>query len=638
LDQTIASASAYEPGQSLESFRRIEQWVRESISRPELRKQVEAGLLAMLGPRTTFEAKRFACKQLGAIGSEEALPQLANLLQDEKTVGIACLAMTTYAPGKADEVLRNALESVHGNVRVQVINTIGDRRDAKAVKTLRRLLRERDAPAAEAALAALGKIGNPAAWKAINSVQPQNAQATSWADAMFRCAESLANSGDEKIARNIYDKLLTGAERPYVRRAALQALLKTDKDQGEARILEILHGSDAVLKPVAITAVRGLHSEGASAKFAAELPRLAPEEQVWMIDSLAARGDDGARAGIQKALEYPDAPVRRAAISALEKTGDASTVAVLAKALPAEPEADLQRIIELALIGLDGGHLTDLAISGELQKSTGETRVHLLTALARRIGPGANDILLREAASPDSAVARAAFANLGRTARASNLPDLLSRMCRLTEPNVRAEAEGAAMQALGRVEETARRSAIVREALQQAKTSECRMALLALLPNCPDAAALEALKTAAGDSAAEVRETAVRALADWPDISAWDPLIGIYQNPENEKIRGVVLRGLVRLVGEENAHPDQRLLERYQLLLSNVHGQAETKLILGALSGAANPGALQLVIPLLSDSSVRPEAQAAVKRIAEAIKAEHPQAAAEALQKLEAKQ
>jgi len=73
-------------------------------------------------------------------------------------------------------------------------------------------------------------------------------------------------------------------------------------------------------------------------------------------------------------------------------------------------------------------------------------------------------------------------------------------------------------------------------------------------------------------------------------------------------------------------------------LLSNVHGQAETKLILGALSGAANPGALQLVIPLLSDSSVRPEAQAAVKRIAEAIKAEHPQAAAEALQKLEAKQ
>jgi len=121
LDQTIAYASAYEPGQSLESFRRIEQRVRDSFSEPELRKQVESGLIAMLGPKSTFEAKRFACKQLGAIGTEEALPHLANLLRDEKTAGITCLALTTYPPGKADEVLRSALESVPGNARVQVI-------------------------------------------------------------------------------------------------------------------------------------------------------------------------------------------------------------------------------------------------------------------------------------------------------------------------------------------------------------------------------------------------------------------------------------------------------------------------------------------------------------------------------------
>jgi HEAT repeat protein len=188
------------------------------------------------------------------------------------------------------------------------------------------------------------------------------------------------------------------------------------------------------------------------------------------------------------------------------------------------------------------------------------------------------------------------------------------------------------------LEDTARRSAIVREELQRAKTTECRMALLTLLPVCADAPALQTLKDAAGDSEAQVRETAVRALADWPDTSVWDSLIGFYQSPENEKTRSVALRGLVRLVGEENAHADQRLLERYQQLLSSAHAEAETKLILGALSGVASPGALQLVTPLLSDPNVRAEAQAAVKRIAESIKAQHPQAAAEALQKLEAKQ
>jgi HEAT repeat protein len=415
-------------------------------------------------------------------------------------------------------------------------------------------------------------------------------------------------------------------------------LLKTDKDQGDARILKVLDGSDEVLKPVAIAAVRGLPSTNASTKFATELPGLPPQQQVWMIDSLVARGDITARAGIEQALEHPEATVRKAAISALEKIGDASTVAVLVKALATEPEADLRRAIESAMVGLDGGQLTTLAIKAELQKSAGESKVYLLTALTRREGAAANDVLLQASRSADPAVARAAFVNLGRSAQASDLPGLLARMCGLTDPGVRAEAQGAAIVALGRLEDSARRSVIVREELQRAKTTECRMALLTLLPVCADAPALQTLIGAAGDSEAQVRETAVRALADWPDISVWDSLIGFYQSPENEKTRGIALRGLVRLAGEENAHTDQRLLERYQQLLSSTHADGETKLILGALSGVASPGALQLVIPFLSDSSVRAEAEAAVKRIAESIKAQHPQAAAEALQKLQAKQ
>jgi HEAT repeat protein len=638
LDKTVVAASVYEPGQSLESFRLIEQWVSESLNQPELRKQVEASLITMLAPSSTFEAKRFACKQLGAIGSEEALPELAKLLRDEKTAAIACLALTTYPTGKADEVLRSALESAPGSARIQVINLLGDRRDAKAVRALLRLLRDRDPSTSEAALAALGKIGNMAAWKAVNSLQIEGALAPGWAEAMFRCAENLAKSGDEKVARNIYEKLMESSRPAYVRRAALQGLLTTDKDLGEARMLEIIHGPDEVLRPVAIAAVRTLRSENASAKFAAEMPQLAPEEQIWMIDSLAARGDDGARIGIEKGLGFPELTVREASASALGKIGDASTVGALAAALASSPESESSKTIEAALVGLSGGRVTDEAITAELKKSAGASRAHLLTALALRQGAAANEVLLRETESANPAVARAAFMNLGRSAQAGDLPVLLSRMCLLTEPNVRAEAEGAARLALGKVEDTARRSAIVRDELQRAKTPQCRMALLGLLPLCADSLALEALKSAAASPEAEVKEVAVRAFADWPDLSGWDTLFGFYQNPENEKIRGIALSGLVRLAGEENPHADQRLLERYQQLLSNAHGEAETKLILGALGGAASPGALPLVIPFLSDSNVRAEAQAAIKRIAEAIKGQHPQAAAEALQRLEAKQ
>jgi hypothetical protein len=114
-------------------------------------------------------------------------------------------------------------------------------------------------------------------------------------------------------------------------------------------------------------------------------------------------------------------------------------------------------------------------------------------------------------------------------------------------------------------------------------------------------------------------------------------LAGIYRQPATESLRGLALRGLVRLAGEENAHPNAKLIEHYRQLLAGAHSDADLRLILGALGGSAQPEALDLALPLLSNASVRAEAEVAVKKIAEAIKAQHPKAAQEALNRLQAK-
>ena len=151
---------------------------------------------------------------------------------------------------------------------------------------------------------------------------------------------------------------------------------------------------------------------------------------------------------------------------------------------------------------------------------------------------------------------------------------------------------------------------------------DSRIALLGLLPACGDATALAALKAATADSDTRIRDAAVRALADWPDASAWDALADIYRQPVTESLRGLALRGLVRLAGEENAHPNAKLIERYRQLLAGAHSDADLRLILGALGGAAQPEALELAVPLLDNPGVRAEAEVAVKKIAEAIKAQ----------------
>ena len=637
IAKAVGEAGTYQPGQSREAFRQMEEWLRHPSS--SVHKHVEAGLVQLLSPGNSYEAQEFACTQLAIIGSKSALRALSNLLANDRTAGIACLALSTYPSGQADEVLRTALKTAGGTARIQIINTLGDRRDRKAVKLLASLANDADLSLAKAAVVALGKIGDQAAGKAILAL-PKDVDPTLRTvvtEATLRCAEARAGSGDSKAAIALYEGALAASQPTHLRRAALDALLRLDQAQAQQRILRVLHESDEAIKPVAIAHVRSLPAKNASEVFAAELPNLTPPEQVWMIDSLAQRGDAAASEAIGKSLGSPDVAVRRAAITALGRMGNAWCVDLFARALDRSKDAEERRTLESALIDLPGRTQTDRAIVAAMRRSSGNTRATLITALARREGPSANIILLAEASQADVPAAKAALRALGKTATAGNVTPLLERLTSARNAEVRAEAENAVAQAITRIESPGRRSAMVRDALGWAQGPESRLALLGLLPACGDDAALNALKAAAANPDPAIRDAAVRALADWPDASAWDALAAIYRQPATESARGLALRGLVRLVSEENAHPSAKLGEHYRLLLAGAHGDADLRLILGALGGAAMPGALKLALPQLDNPGVRAEAEVAVKKIAEAIKTRDPKAAQEALNRLQSK-
>ena len=638
LDTVLARAAARQPGDDLESFRSLEIWVRQSLSDSKLRRQIETGLCQLLAPDSTLEARRFACEQLGIIGDTAALPKLAELLKNDQSAAIACLGLTTFPRGKADQVLRAALTSSSGAARIQIITTLGDRRDARSVSSLATLASDADQAVAAAAVAALGKIGNARAHKAILQLR-QTAGPTlepAITEATLRCAERLAEGRNRREAAGAYEELTETSQPAYIRRAAFAALLRLEGDRGEERIMTVLRGSDSALKPVAIAAVRDLHNAGASGRFAQVLSSLGSEEQAWLIDSLAARGDGAAREAIARSVDSSDASVRSAAIDALGRIGDDSCAGTLARAAAQAKSKEERRAIEGALISLPGGAKTDAAILSQFDSASGEARATLISSLAERQGAAATSTFLTECENADSVVAIAAFRALGQTAEAGNVSAMLDRLARVKDDAVRSEAESAASQVLGRMKDASQRSDALKEALARAPNAEVRCSILGLLPACGDAASLEELSSAATDRDTGVRAAAIRALAEWPNASAWTPLDRFYEHPESEALRAVALRGLVRLAGEENAHPDAQLIARYRQLLSGAKGDADLRLILGALSSAAHPDALGLVLPLLSNPDVRAESEVAVKKIAASIKAQHPKEAQEALQKLEA--
>jgi hypothetical protein len=637
----VAAAAKYQSEQSLEPLRRLEELTGDTS--PEVRAKLEAGLIRLLATNCTFEARRFACKQLGIMGSAKALPVLEELLHSEETAGIACLALTTYPQGKADSVLRQALIRARGKVEVQIINTLGDRRDAKATKLLAAIARgaadghDAEMQAGEAAVAALGKMGTRAAYSTIvalcgcagTELRP------ALADAKMRCAERFAAAGDAKTAVAIYSELVASTEPAFRRRGAFLGLLRLDKDGGEQRILETIRAGDSVLEPVAIAAIARLSSPGASEKFAFELPKLSAQAQVWLLEALAARRDAAARSALEHCLTSRDAGVQRAAIRGLAHGGDAGSVGQLIQILAASRDAEEVRLVQTTLVDLQGGSETDQALLAAVKDCSGDGRARLFNVLAHRQGAGANAVFLEQARQSDPIVAKAALQTLARTARLDDLPKLLQTLAELKDADVRAEAESCAAQALSRINDPARRSAILQPALDQAGNGEARISLLRLLPVCGDDASLKKLQTAIADPDVGVHEAAMRALAEWPNTTAWDALAAAAQTAQSEALRGTAMRGLARLAEEANARPDAKLMERYRQLVADARGDGELKLILGSLGGAADPDALDIALPLLSNSAVHAEAIQAIKKIAESVKAKHPELAQKALKQID---
>ncbi|MBU6401705.1 MAG: hypothetical protein KGS61_15415, partial [Verrucomicrobia bacterium] len=322
-------------------------------------------------------------------------------------------------------------------------------------------------------------------------------------------AEALAAKGKTKRAIALYEQLAAPTQPVFIRRGALGALFRLDPTGAEPRILKVLHSQDDVLKPVAIAEIATLPAPDASKRFGQEMPRLQPDEQIWLIQALAGRGDTDARAAIRAAVGAADVTVRLAAIGAVGELEDAGAVASLVSALASARDAVERRKLEFALAGLKGGDATDQAILGEFKPSSPATKQVLIAVLVRRQCHAAVPTLLSAAGGSDPAVVPAAFEGLGKLAAADDLPAMLNALVGLQAVEARPDAENAVIAALTRSDNPAQSAEAVWNLLVRTPEVEARCSLLRLLPACPDAKGLLALNAARQDSDPALRETAV---------------------------------------------------------------------------------------------------------------------------------
>jgi len=567
----------------------------------------------------SLKAKSDACRELATLGEAKAIPVLVGLLGDEKLSHMARYALEPLKNASVDVALLAAMGKLKGRLRIGVINSISMRRDKKAVGDLTKLLKDADKGVASAAIGALGRIATPQALTALAGCRKAPTPELQWAiaDASLDAAERLLKEGKSAGAIAIYNELHASTWPRQVRLGAFNGLLTAESDKAPARIAAALAGKDKITRAIAIARIATLKGSGISARFAAELPKLPTGAQVMLINALAGRNDPSARPAIVKATGHSDTAVRTAAIKALGSMGDTECVELLCKTIvggKTEPEKQAAQS-SLRALGAKG---VDAVLIKRLATSKGDLQIHLINILVDRKAASAADALLAQAATKDPKVRSAAFKGLGRIASPKDLPAILKLLVKVEDDATRREAELAAVSVSRRIAKPAAQADDVLAALKTASATPAKRSLLAVLGGIGNDKAFAAVKGALGDKTPEINDAAVCALTTWPDAKATKSLLAIFGTTKNKTHRTLALRGLVRILSLEGQDAGETLAI-YEKLLGNISQPTDLKLVLSGLGAVAEPGALKIIEPFLSNKDVQNEARAAYQKVAKAI-------------------
>ncbi|MBI2926794.1 MAG: HEAT repeat domain-containing protein [Verrucomicrobia bacterium] len=592
----------------------LAQTSRAAESSQESPAERQRKLIAVLQSDAPLQDKAITCKKLAIYGDKDAVPVLAPLLSDTNLSSWARIALEVIPGPAADEALRGALPRVQGRLLIGVINSIGVRRDAKAVEALAGKLKDADAEVVAAAAVALGKIGGTQAAKLLNQALASARDETrpAIAEGGILCAERFLADGKLADAIPLYDAV-RNADVPKQRRLeATRGAILARRSAGIPLLLEQLRAGDKAVVGMALRTARELPGHEVTEALGAELDRTTPERQVMLLLALADRGDAAVLPKVLQVAKTGSKPTRVATLGLLDRFGDVSAVPVLLTSA-AEDDADLTRAAKATLTRMEGKPV-DTTLLAWLPPASGKLRQLIIELAALRRIEGAVPAIMSSVEDPDADIRRAALDSLrvlGTDQQAADLVRLLSKTQNAQE---RAAIEKALAAIGGR---SGPRSLPHVLPLARNNDSALRGIAVRVLASIGGPDALAAVKTALDDRDESVQDEAVGTLATWPnnwpdDAGVAEPLLTLAKSGKktSHQVQGV--RGYLLHVQESKKLSNADKLSAIHGLLPSLKQPAEKRLAIATLGAIPTAGSVETLVALAGDAEVAEEACLAI--------------------------
>jgi HEAT repeat protein len=569
-----------------------------------------------LGPETPGPTRLWLLKQLERIGRDECVDAVAAILDDKddlvRDAAVRCL--TNNPDPKATAKLLARLPATTGKARVGLLNALGRRGDKTATSAVAKELGNTDAAVAIAAARALGKLATPDAAEALASAR---AKATgevhlAMSDALLLCADRRLQEGKAGEAAAIYRQMHRPEEAGPTRLAALRGVLKTSGDQAGTMILEILGGTDAGARAVAIAQIEDL-SAGALKPLAASLEKLPAESQVLVLHALAARGERSQLRVVLAAVKSPNESVRRAGIQALGRLGDASVVPLLLETVHAG--GNLGSLAADSLVQLAAEGVNEQLIATLGTEKTAARIASMIGLLERRKATAAVPAILKAARSDDPTIRTAALAGLRSLAEPKDIPEMTAVLLKMGKSKDREQAEQAVAAVCTQISDSQKRAEPILAILKDAPKAD-RLVLLPLLGRLGGPDALRQVRDALASIDPELHQAGVAGLCNWPDPAASEDLLALAKDAKDQSDRLRAIQALIRVNAVLSDVPTEPRLATLKKTMELATRPQERKALLEGIGFVRRIETLRYVLPYLDDPELNQSACKAVVELA----------------------
>ena len=475
LDAILVQVASYDGGITSDALWKLRDYVYARRDDAAGRGECEAKLLQYLKGTGTPSAKMAAARLLREIAGDAAIPALQAMLTDPRVSDYAVYVLQPMPGAAAEAAFVQSLKAARGTQKAAIVVALGQRRAASALPLLEPMLR--DPALAATAAVAIGRIGGPAASKALASAYGDASGASKrlLAASLLEAGDGLLAARETEAASGLFGTLAADRSLPApMRTAALIGNISAAGPRAPSLLVSMLGGDDVDGRAAAIARIGDVIPPDGIGPVCDLLPRLPVDTQIQVLAALSRYPAGRVRPAALQAARSDSPDVRVAALKTLEAVGDASTVPFLWETAASAQKGPVQDAARRALGGLKGREVDDAIVGALKQPSSDAVAAELLKAVADRRIFLAKPAVSASLTSPSAEVRIEALKTLRVIGTPSDASPVLGLLLKSGDDVERDEAENTVTALLQKIGSPEGRSRLVMARLAAEKDAAAR--------------------------------------------------------------------------------------------------------------------------------------------------------------------